>query len=131
MLYWCLIVDTAEGDHFNRCVLLSMFDRHCVSSSPGEGKPLGDLQPCGYRAAASRPMIERMGGELHDLWLCFGEYDIVAIAELPDNVTAAAMSMAIGSSGAMSAYRTTPLITSAEAKKAMKKAGGVGYQAPK
>ena len=83
------------------------------------------------RAAAVRPMIERMGGKLLDLWLCFGDYDIVAIAEVPDNVTAAAMAMAIGSSGAMTAYRTTPLLTSAEGKKAMKKAGGVGYQAPK
>lgn len=83
------------------------------------------------RAAAVRPMIERMGGKLHELWLCFGEYDLVAIAEMPDNVTAAAMAMAIGSSGAMSAYRTTPLMTTAEAKEAMKKAGGVGYLPPK
>ncbi len=83
------------------------------------------------RAAAIKPMIERMGGKLQDLWFCFGEYDIVAIAEMPDNVSAAAMAMAIGSSGAMSAYRTTPLMTSADAKKAMKKAGGVGYTAPK
>ena len=36
----------------------------------------------------------------------FGEYDVVAIAEIPDSVSAAALSMAIGSSGAMSAYRT-------------------------
>ena len=83
------------------------------------------------RAAAIKPMIERMGGKLQDLWFCFGEYDIVAIAEMPDNVSAAAMAMAIGSSGAMSAYRTTPLMTSADAKEAMKKAGGVGYTAPK
>ena len=82
------------------------------------------------RAAAIRPMIERMGGKLQDLWLCFGEYDLVVIAEMPDNVTAAAIAMAIGSSGAMRAYRTTPLLTTAEAKKAMKKAGGVGYQPP-
>ena len=83
------------------------------------------------RAAAIKPMIESMGGKLQDLWFCFGEYDIVAIAELPDNLTAAAMSMAIGSSGAMTSYRTTPLMTSADAKKAMEKAGGVGYKAPK
>ncbi len=83
------------------------------------------------RAAAVRPMIERMGGKLHGLWLSFGEYDVVAIAEMPDNSTAAAFSMAIGSSGGMSAYRTTPLLTVAEATEAMKKAGGVGYQAPK
>lgn len=83
------------------------------------------------RAAAIKPMIEGMGGKLHDLWFCFGEYDIVAIAELPNNITAAAMAMAIGSSGAMSSYRTTPLMTSSDAKKAMQKAGGLGYKAPK
>ena len=83
------------------------------------------------RAAAIRPMIERMGGKLHGLWLAFGKYDVVAITEMPDNVGAAAISMAIGSSGAMSAYRTTPLMTMAEATDAMKKAGGAGYQPPK
>ena len=46
------------------------------------------------RAAAVRPMIERMGGKLHGFWLAFGEYDIVAIAEMPDNASAAAISMA-------------------------------------
>ena len=82
------------------------------------------------RAAAVQPLIKRMGGKLHGLWLAFGEYDVVGIAEMPDNVSAAAFSMAIGSSGAMSAYRTTPLLTMAEATKAMKKAGGVAYRAP-
>ena len=50
---------------------------------------------------------------------------------MPDSVSAAAFSMAIGSSGAMSAYRTTPLLSMDEAAEAMKKAGSVGYQAPK
>lgn len=83
------------------------------------------------RAAAVQPLIERMGGKLHGLWLAFGEYDIVGIVEMPDNVSAAAFSMAIGASGGMSAYRTTPLLAMPEAVKAMKKAGGVGYQPPK
>ena len=83
------------------------------------------------RAAALRPIVERMGGKLHGLWLTLGEYDVVAIAELPDNVSAAALSMAVGSSGAISAYRTTPLLTVADATEAMKKAGGVGYKPPK
>lgn len=83
------------------------------------------------RAAVIKPMIESMGGKLNDLWFSFGEFDIVAIAEMPDNMSAAAMAMAIGSSGAMSAYRTTPLMSSADAKKAMKKANNVGYKEPK
>ena len=83
------------------------------------------------RAAAVRPMIERMGGKLHGLWFAFGEFDIVAIAEMPDNVSATAVSMAIGSSGTMSSFRSTPLMTAAEAVEAMKKAAAVTYPAPK
>lgn len=83
------------------------------------------------RAAAVRPMIERMGGKLHGLWFAFGEYDVVVIVEMPDNASAAAVAMAVGSTGGFSAYRTTPLFTTAEAMEAMKKAGGAGYQAPK
>lgn len=82
------------------------------------------------RAAAVRPMIKRMGGKLVGMWFAFGDYDIVAIVDLPDNVSAAALSMAIGSSGALSAYRTTPLISSADGVEAMKQAGGAGYKPP-
>jgi uncharacterized protein with GYD domain len=83
------------------------------------------------RAAAVRPMIEKAGGKLHGLWFTFGDTDIVAIAEMPNNVSAAAISMAIGATGAMSAYRTTALMTSGEAVEAMQKAAAVGYTAPK
>ena len=83
------------------------------------------------RAAAVRPMIEKAGGKLHGLWFTFGESDVVAIAEMPNNVSAAALSMAIGASGAMSSYRSTPLMTSGEAVEAMQKAGAVSYSAPK
>jgi uncharacterized protein with GYD domain len=83
------------------------------------------------RSSAIRPMIERMGGKLHGMWLSFGESDVVAIVEVPNNVAAAALSMAIGSSGAVHGFRTTPLMTMAEATEAMKKAGDAGYQAPR
>ncbi len=82
------------------------------------------------RAATIRPLMEKMGGKLHGMWFTFGEYDLVAIAEMPDATTAAAFSMAIGSTGAMTSYRTTPLLTMDETVDAMKKAGGVAYKAP-
>jgi len=82
------------------------------------------------RAAAIRPMIEKLGGKLHGLWFTLGEFDIVAISEAPDNVSVASIAMAVGASGAMSAYRTTPLLTTAEAAEAMKKAGTFAYQSP-
>jgi uncharacterized protein with GYD domain len=83
------------------------------------------------RSAAVRPLIEKMGAKLHGMWMSFGEFDIVAIVEMPDAVSTAAFAMAIGASGAMGAFRTTPLLSMSEATEAMKKAGGVGYQAPK
>ena len=83
------------------------------------------------RAAAVRPMIEKAGGKLHGLWFTFGDTDIVAIAEMPNNTSAAAISMAIGASGAMSSYRSTPLMTAGEAVEAMQQAAAVMYQAPK
>lgn len=83
------------------------------------------------RATAVRGMIEKSGGKLHGFWLALGEYDFVAIAEMPDNVGAAAFSMAVGSSGAMSSYRTTPLLSSEESVRAMKQAAEIGYQPPK
>jgi uncharacterized protein with GYD domain len=97
-------------------------------SAPSVGAMVKNPQD---RAAAVRPLIEKLGGKLHGLWLAFGEYDIVAISEMPDSVSAAAFSMTIGSTGAMSAYRTTPLLTMNEATEAMKKAGSIGYQPPK
>ncbi len=97
-------------------------------SAPAVGAMVKNPQD---RAAAVRPMIEKMGGRLHGMWLAFGKYDIVAIAEMPDTISAAAFSMAIGSSGAMSAYHSTPLLTMDEATEAMRKAGSIGYQAPK
>jgi uncharacterized protein with GYD domain len=83
------------------------------------------------RSAVVRQMLERAGGKLHGFWLAFGEYDVVAVAELPSAVDAAALAMAIGASGAMSAYKTTALLSAGEAVEAMKKAATVSYQPPK
>lgn len=83
------------------------------------------------RAAAVSKVVKRAGGKLHGMWLAFGEYDFVLIAEVPDNVSAAALSMAVGTTGAVSNYRTTPLLTPAESVEAMKKASEMGYTPPK
>jgi len=82
------------------------------------------------RAAAIIPVIEKLGGKLEGLWFCFGEYDIVGVSQMPDNVSAAAFAFAVSQSGKLRSVKTTPLMTSAEAMKAMKKAGGTGYRPP-
>ena len=82
------------------------------------------------RAAAVRPIIERMGGKLENLYFAFGDFDVVAIAELPDNVSMSALAMAVGASGALGSFKTTVLIPMDEAVEAMRKAGTVGYRPP-
>ena len=82
------------------------------------------------RAAAIRPAVEKLGGKLVGIWFCFGEYDVVGISEMPDNVSAAAFAFAVSQGGKVKALKTTPLMTGDEAVKAMKKAGGAGYRAP-
>lgn len=83
------------------------------------------------RAAVVRTMIEKAGGKLHGFWLSFGENDYVAVAEMKDNVGAAAFAMAVASSGAMSSYKSTPLLSPEESVQAMKQAAEVNYQPPK
>jgi len=82
------------------------------------------------RAAAIGPVVEGLGGKLEGFWFCFGEYDVVGILRLPDNVSAAAFAFAVSQSGKLRAFKTTPLMTSGEAMKAMKKAEKAKYRAP-
>ena len=82
------------------------------------------------RAAMVRQMMEGMGGKLESFDYAFGDHDVVAIGELPDNVAMAAISMAIAASGALSSFKTTVLIPMSEAVEAMRKAGTVGYRPP-
>jgi len=80
------------------------------------------------RIEAVRPAVERLGGKINDAYFSFGDHDVVIIAELPDNVSAAAIAIAFAGGGACKAVHTTPLLTSAEAVEAMKKANQSGYR---
>ncbi len=82
------------------------------------------------RLDAVRPVIEKLGGKIDGGWLAFGDYDIVLICQMPNNVSAAAFSMAGAAGGAVKAIKTTPLMTIDEAMEAMRKAGGAGYRPP-
>ena len=82
------------------------------------------------RIEAVAPVVEGLGGKMVSGWLSFGEYDIVGICDMPDNVSAAAFSMAASAGGSVKAFKTTPLLSMAEAVEAMRKAGGAGYAPP-
>ena len=79
---------------------------------------------------AARPACEAVGGKLVGGWLCFGEYDLVIIADVPNIESVAAIAMAVAAGGAAKASKTTPLMTGAQGIEALKKADTVakGYK---
>jgi uncharacterized protein with GYD domain len=83
------------------------------------------------RKEAVAPSLQSLGGEFVDAWFAFGEYDLIGVIELPDNVDAAAFGIAVAAKGACKAFRTTPLIEMSDGVEAMRKAQKVGYAAPK
>jgi uncharacterized protein with GYD domain len=82
------------------------------------------------RLDAVRPVIEKLGGKMEHGWFAFGDYDLVAIVEMPTNVEAAAFSLAAAAGGAVRSIKTTPLMSTAEGIEALKKAAKSGYKAP-
>lgn len=84
------------------------------------------------RQKAAAEAIEAVGGRLHGFYFAFGPDDVVAVFEAPDASTAAALSMAIGASGALSSIETVPLLTMQEATAALNKARTVqaAYKSP-
>ena len=91
----------------------------------------------GWSAIVARPQnrlemvraeIEQLGGKLVHGWFAFGEYDVIAITEMPDNVSAAALAIAFAAGGACKSVQSTPLLSQEDAIEAMKKAGECGYK---
>jgi uncharacterized protein with GYD domain len=82
------------------------------------------------RRDAARTYIESVGGKLHGFWYGFGSHDGYTLWEAPDNVSMAAVALAIGSGGAVSNFETTVLLTVEETMDALRKAGQVQYRPP-
>ena len=79
------------------------------------------------RRAAAEAAIKSLGGRLEAFYFAFGATDVFAIVEMPDNVSAAAVSLAITASGAVT-LKTTVLLTPEEMDQATKKT--VSYRPP-
>ncbi len=82
------------------------------------------------RRDAARAYIESVGGRLHGFWYAFGAHDGYTLWEAPDNVSMAAVALALSGGGALSSLETTVLLTVDETMEALGKVGQVGYRAP-
>lgn len=79
------------------------------------------------RRTAVKEMLERLDGRLEAFYYAFGEDDVYVIIDAPDNASVAAVSMAVGASGA-ARTKTTVLLTPEEIDQAARK--NVGYRPP-
>ena len=74
-----------------------------------------------------RKAAESVGGKLEAFYFCFGEHDAIVIADLPDAIAAAALSVAITSTGSVR-LTTSPLLTPEDLDRATQKK--TAYKAP-
>ena len=79
------------------------------------------------RRAAAEEVVKSVGGSLEAFYFTFGETDAFVIVDLPDNVSGAAISLAINASGALRG-KTTVLLTPEEMDAAAQKT--VAYHPP-
>ena len=82
------------------------------------------------RREAAQAYVESVGGKLHEFWYAFGPHDAYTLWEAPDNVSMAAVALAITGGGALSSLETTVLLTVEEALDALGKAKEIQYRPP-
>ncbi len=95
-----------------------------VGSAQVEGVVFGGAVERSWTQRCSRCAL---GGSLEAFYFAFGDDDVVGIADLPDNATAAAFAMEISSSGRV-AVSTTVLLTPDELDRSGDKKSG--WRAP-
>ena len=71
------------------------------------------------RKQAMERLAESLGGKLEAFYYAFGDDDLFAIWDMPDNVTVAAVSLMVNASGAANA-KVTVLLTPEEVDRAVK-----------
>ena len=72
------------------------------------------------RRVVAQQAVASVGGKLEAFYFAFGDSDVVGIVDAPDNVSVAALSLAVSSAGALN-FKTTVLLTPEEMDQATKK----------
>jgi uncharacterized protein with GYD domain len=86
----------------------------------------------GDRTAALRQVLDSVGGSLESIHWMFGPHDGIAILDVPDSVTAAAVSIAVSSTGVFKHMETHELFTQEQLGETLGQAKNVSqaYQRP-
>jgi uncharacterized protein with GYD domain len=86
----------------------------------------------GDRTAAVRQLTDSVGGSLESAYWMFGTHDGFVIVDVPDPVRAAAVSVAVGSTGSFKHLETHELLTQDQLGQVLSHARNAAeaYQAP-
>jgi uncharacterized protein with GYD domain len=86
----------------------------------------------GDRTAAVRQLTDSVGGSLESAYWMFGAHDGIVIVDVPDSVRAAAVSVAVGSTGSFKHLETHELLTQDELGQVLSQARNAAqaYQPP-
>jgi uncharacterized protein with GYD domain len=79
------------------------------------------------RKAVVTKAVESSGGKIESFYYAFGEYDVILIVDMPDNISAACLSLTVSAAG-LARCQTTPLLTIEETDSALNKE--VPYRPP-
>ena len=82
------------------------------------------------RRAAAKQYIEAVGGKLHGFWYAFGTHDGYTLWEAPDDVSMAAVALAINAGGALRSLETTVLLSVEDTIDALRRAERIRYRPP-
>ena len=82
------------------------------------------------RREAAGQYIESVGGKLHGFWYAFGDHDGYNLWEAPENVSMAAVVIALSAGGALKSCETTVLLTVGETLAALEKVPSIAYRRP-
>jgi uncharacterized protein with GYD domain len=82
------------------------------------------------RAAVVSAMCEQAGGRMESYYLMFGPHDGFVIADVPNSTTAAAISLAVSSTGAFAHIETHELIEVSDLNEILETAGSLTYSPP-
>jgi uncharacterized protein with GYD domain len=74
------------------------------------------------RSAAARALIESLGGKQEAFYWMQGQHDGFLIAELPDGVSGAALSLAVGATGAVKGLESHQIFDAEDQAAIMKRA---------
>jgi uncharacterized protein with GYD domain len=79
------------------------------------------------RREAVDKLLSAVGGKVESFYYAFGDVDAFVVVDVPDNISVAAVALAVNASGAVTA-KTTVLMTPEEMDQAAKKSPA--YRAP-